>query len=154
MVPSRDGIKFVDVGDSELSARSHRRVLRSEPSCPVPGLESLELIAFRAGIEENEIRNGVFQLAQLLRQQGAKSWASEGWPGLVPALQKIDGLRMFAGSRFHGANDSSLVSDRGTLGHELTKMDSGNGSWDRPERTAGGGARFGIPGFELAGTTT
>ena len=68
-------------------------------------------------------------------------------------LKKIDGLRMFAGACFHGANDCGLVGDGRTFGHEFAEVNSGDGSRDGSERAAGRRARFGVPRFKLTGAT-
>ncbi len=88
----------------------------------------------------------------MLGEDGAHGGAGEGRARGVAALEEIDALGVFLGGRLHRADNGELVGDGGAFGEELGEMGAGDVGGDAFEGAAGGGAGFGIPGFELAGS--
>ena len=71
----------------------------------------------------------------------------------MAALEEIDAFGVLLGGCFHRSDNGELVGDGSALGEEFGKVGAGNVSRDAFEWAAGTHAGFGVPGFELAGTT-
>src|ERR1043165_9721123 len=118
----------------KLTTRAHWRVLSPQPASPIAGFEFLELIAFRAGIQKDKIRDGTIQLSELLGEDRAKRRPNERGPGLGSAAQKVDALEVLVGLGLHGAHDRQFISDAGAAGHQLAEMNARKLSGNATER--------------------
>jgi hypothetical protein len=108
------------------------------------------LIAFRAGVEQDEAGNGIVELRELLAEDGAERGADERRPWLVAAIQQVDRLEVFRLAGLHRADDGQLVGDAGAARHQFAEMHSGQRGSNGAKWPAAGSARFGIPCFKLA----
>ena len=152
MIVFGDGVEFAGVGDFEFATDSHGRVFSPKPAGPISGFEAFEFVSLGAWVEEDEVGDFRFELAELLGEDGAHGGAGERWAGGVAALEEVDAFGVFLGLGFHRANDGELVGDGGALWQEFGEVGAGDVCGDGFERSAGGGAGFGVPGFELAGS--
>ncbi len=105
---------------------------------------------FGGRVERDVIGHPALDLTELASQDGAQVGVSHAGVVAAPVHHQPGPAAVVADLGIERADDAGFVEPLGHLGHELGDLDAGNGRRDRAKRAAGGRARLGVPGLELA----
>ena len=129
-------------------ADDQRSVLRAEEARIVRGWAELP----ERG-DADEVRQGVFGIADLLGDEGAKRRILDRAGRQVAGAHQEGSAAMVAFLGRHRADDRHLVAELGDLGQVFANLQAGSGGLDLLERPAVGVADLEVPQVDGAGPT-